>query len=116
MSALTPQMPAQTHVSISRKSIDEQPAPVQTMSVRPTPEKKEGESQQGAMRLRGGCIPCPVRITCPDFRRVVAADCKRRMADAASSYRYRAVEHDPRAPTYFTNTLSFKHDDSDQKM
>ena len=35
--------------------VDAQPAPAATMTT-----THGGESGQGAMRLRGGCIPCPV--------------------------------------------------------
>ncbi|KDR74840.1 hypothetical protein GALMADRAFT_249745 [Galerina marginata CBS 339.88] len=54
-----PSYPPQTHASMKRKeAIAKQPAPAQNMSVQ-TPQHPQGEGNQPAARLRGGCIPCP---------------------------------------------------------
>ncbi|KAF8964803.1 hypothetical protein BDZ97DRAFT_1918756 [Flammula alnicola] len=81
-----PAFPPQSHTSISRKNvIAEQPAPAQNMSV--VNPQHQREANEPAMRLRGGCIPCPVL-----------------MADAATSYRYPAV-----ANSYLRETNSPPH-------
>ncbi|PBK75225.1 hypothetical protein ARMSODRAFT_511484 [Armillaria solidipes] len=53
MSPITYPPRAHTHTSSKAAVVSDQPAPVQGMVV----EKKK---EQEPMRLRGGCIPCPV--------------------------------------------------------
>ncbi|KAG7445593.1 uncharacterized protein BT62DRAFT_920304 [Guyanagaster necrorhizus] len=53
MSPITYPPPAHTYMSTKAAVVSHQPAPVQGMVVE---EKKEQEP----MRLRGGCIPCPI--------------------------------------------------------
>lgn len=61
---------------------DKQPAPKTEMSLRPGQET-------GARRLRGGCIPCPVRVTTDNFPLIVHCSFTDhrpdRMVDSASA-------------------------------
>jgi len=51
--------PEAAHTALASSSINTQPKPISAMSV----TDPAVDNQQGAMRLRGGCIPCPVSAT-----------------------------------------------------
>ncbi|KAF9485720.1 hypothetical protein BDN70DRAFT_539383 [Pholiota conissans] len=58
-----PTYPPQLHKPVSRTAaIEAQPSITQNMSVNNSPQLQKEE--HAANRLRGGCIPCPVRGCC----------------------------------------------------
>ena len=74
-----------TYPPVARVKTDKQPTPKAEMNLRPGQET-------GAERLRGGCVPCPVRVTTATSRRCPFIDHQPgRMEDVAS------VSHSPAA-------------------
>ncbi|KJA25339.1 hypothetical protein HYPSUDRAFT_423547 [Hypholoma sublateritium FD-334 SS-4] len=57
-----PSLPVQSYAPApNRKMIAEQPMTSQAMSLQALNTPRQPQTVDGVQRLRGGCIPCPVR-------------------------------------------------------